>query len=367
MGAATTLIQRPYPMGRNGLQMVDARQKIRAGIDKHEQQRKALKQPRLSHLSGHRTGIPNIKLLNNAIRQKHAKLMALRNATVAAITEQGEAIRARYDAEGWATGEKEGHRIDVLTPTKRKTLTDRALATMQKEVVALVSEEVSTLLAELNEDKNAVALARDAWSSPVSVLMRSTLASPERRVYTANLANAGSIELREAAHEAIRTQDKALGSAVLARIDRLPAETRKSLEFSKADVAETLIFEEFQGAVELLALSEYSILLAGQEGREALGQTLNASDKLALGNHRQNMETEIGRELTQEDLVFLPVVGGEVQQQQPSDIVAAAEKKAADERTEMFAKWQATEPFSPEWLTLGKVGGWVEGGNTDAD
>ena len=112
--------------------MVDARQKIRAGLDKHDAAQKGIKRPRLAHLSGHRTDIPNLKLLNNSIRQKHSKLASIKSATTSAITEQGAAIRARYEAEGWAPGEKEGHRQDVLTAPKRKLLTDRALVSMEK-------------------------------------------------------------------------------------------------------------------------------------------------------------------------------------------------------------------------------------------
>ena len=170
--------------------------------------------------------------------------------------------------------------------------------------MALVADDVSDLLAGLRADHEAVASAREAWSNPVAVLMRTTLASPERQVYTANLANAGASELHEAAKEALGSQDKALGAAVLARIDRLPDGMRKSLEFTKLEVAEALVEEEFQGAVELLALSEWSLLVAGHDGREALGQKLNAGDTTARGVKRSEIEIEIGRELAEADLAF---------------------------------------------------------------
>jgi hypothetical protein len=342
--------------------MVDARQKIRAGLDKHDAAQKGLKRPRLAHLSGRRTDIPNLKLLNNSIRQKHSKLASIKSATTSAIAEQGAAIRARYEAEGWAPGEKEGHRVDVLGNTKRKTLTDRALVAMEKEIAALVADDVSDLLAGLRADHEAVTLAREAWSNHVTVLMRKTLASPERQICTANMANAGPVELLDYAKEAIRENDLAKGAAVLSRVDRLPGSMKKSLEFTKADVAEALVEEEFQGAVELLALSEFSLLVAGHDGREALGHKLNEGDTLARGVKRSEIEVEIGRELVEADLAFKPVVGGK-EVKNESDVVADAEKKAATDRAEAFAKWNATEIMSDEWFTLGRAGGWVEDEN----
>ena len=256
---------------------------LRRGLDKHDAALKGLKRPRLAHLSGRRTDIPNLKLLNNSIRQKHSKLTAIKAATTSAIGEQGASIRARYAAEGWAPGEKEGHRIDVLGASKRKTLTDRALLVMSRSVVSAVENDVSELLAGLRADHEAVVLAREVWADPVAVLMRSTLSSKDRETYTANMANAGPVELLDYAKEAIRENDLAKGAAVLSRVDRLTSNMKKSLDFTKADVAEPLVEEEFQGAVELLALSEWSLLVAGNEGREALGQTLNERDTLARG------------------------------------------------------------------------------------
>ena len=173
----------------------------------------------------------------------------------------------------------------------------------------------------------------------MAVLMRSTLASPERNVCAGNLANAGATEIQNAAEQAIRYLDRPLGAAVLARIDSLPDATRKSLTITKADVAEPLVEEEFQGAVELLALSEWSLLVAGYDGREALGQTLSTRDTLARGTKRGEVEAEIGRELAEADLSFKPVVAGVSATK--DKIKADAEKSEAMKRAEAMSEWNA--------------------------
>ena len=139
--------------------------------------------------------------------------------------------------------------------------------------------------------------------------MRLPLGSEDRERYAGNMANAGPVELRIYAEEAIRENDKAKGAAVLARVDRLPRETKKSLNFTKTEIAEPLVFTEFNAAIETLVLSEFAILMAGQEAREALGATLNPGDSIAVGAKRAEVELEIGREIKTTDFDVTPVTG----------------------------------------------------------
>ena len=107
-------------------------------------------------------------------------------------------------------------------------------------------------------------------------------------------------------------QGQGKGAAVLARVDRLPGEMKKSLEFSKLEIAEALTYETFNAAVEHMALSEYAILLASHEGREALGMKLSAADVLKAGHELKKTQDEIGREIVPEDLGYKPVIDGKV-------------------------------------------------------
>lgn len=344
--------------------MSNPKSMIRAGLDKGEgfttkTPRRGMTPPRFARFAGRRVGLTDLKISRNDIAKLHARLKEIRGAVTAALTEQGAAIRAKYDAEGWLPGERDGHRIDHLGPDRRRVMTDRALVVMRKEVVALVNDEVSGILLKLNEAKADLADARAAWVDPVTVLMRNTLASSERQVFMDNMANAGPVELLDYAVQANRENNLAMGAAILSRIDRLPGEMRKSLEFSKAQLAESLIHETFNAAVEHMALSEYAVLLASHEGREALGQTLNAGDKMKAGNELKKTQDEIGREIVPEDLGFKPVIDGQIQGSE-SKAVAAAEQAEATERAEMFAKWNAAEPLSEEWKRLGLEGGWLD-------
>lgn len=282
---------------------------IRAGLDKHEKARKSLPVPRLAHLIGKRTDLKSLQVLRNDISKSLTRIRKLRGDTVSAIEKRTAEIRAHYDAEGYVEGDREGMRQDILTAPRRKVLTDRALMKMKKKVAANVASEIDVLLRKVNAAKEDVASVRAAWRDPISVLMRVTLDSADREKYMANMANAGPEELLVYAHEAVHENNKAKGAAVLARTDRLPGETKKSLRFTKNDIAEALIYQEFNAAIEAMELSEFSILMAFQESREALGMTLNAGDVTAVGLKRAEVEHEIGREITMADFEVTEVTG----------------------------------------------------------
>lgn len=125
------------------------------------------------------------------------------------------------------------------------------------------------------------------------------------------MANAGPVELYEYADEAIRENNMAKGAAILARVDRLPSDMKASLKFTRQDVAEALVRDQWNSALETLELSELSILVAGMEGREALGMKLSAADTLALDLEHKRVRDAIEREIKPEDFNFKTSSAGE--------------------------------------------------------
>ena len=335
--------------------MANAKDKISAGVAKLEAESSGTKIPKLANLAGRRVGLPDLKLHRNETMTILANLRGLREKTVEAMTSREQAIREKYANEGWASGDRDGLRTDILGSTKRRKLVDRALIAAQREVVARVESEVSENLRKLSESKAYIASARTAWASPVSVLMRSTLSSPTRATYAANLSNSGPVELHDAAMAAVRNGDHALAAAVLARVDRLPASSRKSLAFSKSDVAEALVSDDVAQAVENLALSELAILLGDQEGKEAVGKKLDAGDTLARGSAQARVAAEIGRDLSMAD--FDPV-------DVPAEPTKPAESNETNETTfaANFDAWRAMDAWSDSWWAAGLAGGWLEAG-----
>ena len=153
-----------------------------------------------------------------------------------------------------------------------------------------------------------------------------------------------------------------MGAAVLSRVDRLPSEMKKSLEFTKHEVAEALTYEAFNAAVEHMALSEFAILLASHEGREALGQTLKSADTIKVGTERTKVQEEIGREVVPEDLGFKPVLNGGVVGATETKKVADATRAEEEERAAALAEFHKAVQ-EDDHATVKRIGlayGWVD-------
>lgn len=80
------------------------------------------------------------------------------------------------------------------------------------------------------------------------VLMRRTIGNKDRDVYVRNLSQQGPMALEDAFFEAIRTDDSAMGAAIIQRMDSMGAESKKLIPFSKTDVAEHFIQADFEKA-----------------------------------------------------------------------------------------------------------------------
>lgn len=96
-------------------------------------------------------------------------------------------------------------------------------------------------LKELNAAAESLALTASLYASPVVVLSRQGLGSPERSAYQMQVASAGPTELANLATFAIATQNRALGAALLSALDAMPARSRP---FSAQELADKLCGDE---------------------------------------------------------------------------------------------------------------------------
>lgn len=162
-----------------------------------------------------------------------------------------------WNSRGWEEGDH--GRVDTMGATARKRFLDNDLRAYVETQIADVAEERSKLVSELKTAKDNLALVADAWASPTALLMRATLGSAKRSTYTANLANAGPKELELAMLAAVQTSDAKLAAACCVRMDSIRKEPRKSIKFSKADVAEMTCGAEWSKVAEAVAVSGYLI------------------------------------------------------------------------------------------------------------
>lgn len=94
---------------------------------------------------------------------------------------------------------------------------------------------------------------RDFYSSPVKVLSRAALGTPQCTEYLQQLAYAGPAELAHMAQVAVATQNVPLAAAVLSLLDRMPSKDRP---FGPADLAHAMKLEDYLKVQEYIKLGD---------------------------------------------------------------------------------------------------------------
>jgi hypothetical protein len=157
----------------------------------------------------------------------------------------------------------------------------KASAKARAELVEASSDARWASLRELNAAADSLATTATLWASPVTVLSRAGLGSPERSAYMAQLTGAGPVELTQMATLATATGDKVLGAALVSIIDRMPA---KSRPFSAGALADRLVGDEFrrvQAAIAAVRHAAQRSIVRNRALESGKAQTLDRL-KLAL-------------------------------------------------------------------------------------
>lgn len=128
-------------------------------------------------------------------------------------------------------------------PKDQQAAADKAAATARSEVVQNSSDARWERLKELQAASDSLAMTAQLWASPVTVLARAGLGTPERTAYQQQLEGSGIVDLKNAALLATATKNKTLGAALVSIIDRMPARSRP---FSSAELADRLVGEEWR-------------------------------------------------------------------------------------------------------------------------
>ena len=123
-------------------------------------------------------------------------------------------------------------------PKDQAAAADKAAAKLRREVAENSTDARWSHLKELNAAADSLATTAQLWASPVTVLARSGLGTPERSAYQQQLDGSGIVELKNAALLAVATNNKVLGAALVAILDRMPARSRP---FSARALADRLV------------------------------------------------------------------------------------------------------------------------------
>ena len=164
---------------------------------------------------------------------EYASRRADKFAATIATLEAGIAARAAEAAESLAKAD--------FPREAQKQAAAKMGAKARAEVTQASDAARWETLKELNAAAESLALTASLYASPVVVLSRQGLGSPERSAYQMQVASAGPTELANLATFAIATQNRALGAALLSALDAMPARSRP---FSAQELADKLCGDE---------------------------------------------------------------------------------------------------------------------------
>lgn len=154
----------------------------------------------------------------------------------------------------------------------------------RRELVAGSDKERTERLQQLAELEAEASRLTPLYQSPVQLLSRMGLGSPERSRYQDQLREAGARELQNYADWARYTNDRILGAAVLSRLDALPAKNRlfKAMEF-----AASLVGEEFEQAKRSITRTRVAMQRAVNANRDFERGQVDATAKISMGLARR--------------------------------------------------------------------------------
>jgi len=170
-------------------------------------------------------------------------------------------------------------------PKDQQAAADKAAAIARREVVTNSSDARWAHLKELNAAADSLATTAQLWASPVTVLARAGLGTQERTNFQRQLDGSGIVDLRNAALLAVATDNKVMGAAIVAILDRMPARSRP---FSAQDLADKLVGEETRGVQAAIAAVKQATQRAINRNREYETGRVRPLDRVKLALNKKD-------------------------------------------------------------------------------
>lgn len=170
----------------------------------------------------------------------------------AGIAKRGEEAAASAAAAGFA-------------PEDQQSAARKVAAKARAEVVTNSEDARWGYIREVNAAAESVALTAALFASPQAVLARAGLGTPERTHYQTQLEGSGIVQIKNMAALAVATNNKVLGAAIMAVLDRMP---RRERPIYTAELAERLVGEEtrqVQDAITRIKLAAQSAININRE------------------------------------------------------------------------------------------------------
>lgn len=167
--------------------------------------------------------------------------------------------------------------------------TESQVSELRRRLVAESADQRQGILGLLTEYETSIEATRELYASPIQVLSRQGLGTPERTQYQQQLAGAGPAELVSTAKLALTTGDRALAAAVLVTADR---DRKKYQQFDRAEFAESVVGQEvatMRRQLDALTLGIKSMRVVNRGFEQGSSRS---TDKIELGLARRRLGHE---------------------------------------------------------------------------
>ncbi|ABD55809.1 hypothetical protein [Jannaschia sp. CCS1] len=224
--------------------------------------------------------IPDKPILSTAEVVSLAEVAAKRAEKFGTLIDTLDAGVAKRAADAAESFSRAG-----FQPKDQQTAADKAAAIARREVVTNSSDTRWAHLKELSAASDSLATTAQLWASPVTVLARAGLGTPERSAYQQQLDGSGVVDLKNVALLAVATNNKALGAAIVSIIDRMPARSRP---FSAQDLADKLVGEETRSVQAAIAAVKLAAQRAINRNREYEAGRVRPMDRVKLALNKKD-------------------------------------------------------------------------------
>lgn len=256
--------------------------KIRAGLDARENNQTF----RFSGLENTPTSLAQLNDLASKATENLSRLGDIKNAVDGAVEKERAALEKNF--------------ASVQDKIQRRKLIDDAVKDYRKSASEFDAEERVKLLAEIDSAEQSLRQVKESFIRPIAVLMTTTRNSPERQRYSANLVNAGPVEIETAMRDATLLGDKALAAACSSRIDGMDKSSRRLVRYNRNEMAEKLCGKECLDA----AIQIANIEIAKTKGEilrdQTLGKSIASTRKIKVGIMKQDRDALIEQDASPE-------------------------------------------------------------------
>lgn len=190
-------------------------------------------------------------------------------------------------------------RVDLnLTTAERNRFAEQETSATIGQIKDAAADEVDAFYKQAGALYNPLVAQRLYYESPVKVLAREAIGDERRSAYLQQLSLAGPAELAHFGQFAVGTKNKALGAAVLSRLDALPMKERP---FTPNEFATAMELDAYIKAREYLKIGELrfqGLIVAIRTWKQGRSNPINT---LSLALRSQQLDMKVLDSLEDDD------------------------------------------------------------------